>query len=79
MACNCKKKIEIEKKYGVPQEEGILGVVIRYVSRIVLALIVLALFVIIFPLITCVLLYQVLMGKELEVSLPKFFSKRLVK
>ena len=79
MGCNCKKKIEIEKKYGVPQEEGILGVVGRYVSRLVLTLIMLALFVIIFPLITCVLLYQVLMGKELEVSLPKFISKRLVK
>lgn len=77
MACNCKKKIEIEEKYGEPQEEGLLEVISRYIGRFIMVLIVACLSIFIFPLVLCVIFCQVLMGKEMQVSIPDFITRRL--
>ena len=78
MACNCKKKIALEEKYGIMEEESLFGKVYRYSFRIFLFVLLLLLSVIIVPILVVIIIYQfIFKGEEKIIVLPHFLGKYL--
>ncbi len=79
MACNCKKKIELEDKYGVLEEETYLEKINRFFLRIFIFILLVVLAIIIMPIMFAIIIYKIAFGKNTTIVLPKFLGKYLKK
>lgn len=77
MPCNCKKKKEIEDKYGVPQDESILYKCYKMAFRIMIFLIFVSAFLLLLPVIFIVAIYKLVFSKNTTIVLPKIMGKYL--
>lgn len=74
MGCNCKRITEFENRYGIPENETVLGKTMRYVMKFVLFAIALVLSVILTPLILIWAVYAIFFGNN-RIVLPNFLYK----
>ena len=77
MSCNCKRAREIEEKYGEEQEENLFWKGYRFLWRIIFALILIVLAIIVTPIIIFMVLYNIVVGRENILMLPKQLRKYL--
>lgn len=77
MACNCKKKIEIETKYGEPMEQTWFSKMYVLGTKVVVFLIVLSIVIVLVPILIVVSIYKMFFSKNKAIVLPKFLSKYL--
>ena len=77
MPCNCKKKREIEDKYGVPQDENIFYKCYKIAFKIMIFLIFVLAFLLLLPLIFIVAIYKLVFSKNTTIVLPKIMGKYL--
>ena len=75
MSCNCKKKIEFEKKYGTPADETILEKCYRYTYRCMIFAIAILIALVVTPIIVFVGLYKIIFKNGEPLVLPKFLSQ----
>jgi len=75
MACACKNKIEMEKKYGTPAEETILDKCFRYTYRCMIFAIAILIALVVTPTIIFVALYKMIFKNGEPLVLPNFLSK----
>lgn len=71
MGCNCKNKIEFEKKYGTKVEVGVIGRSLNFLLRIFVFLIVAVIAVIVTPIVLVSAIYQMFFGKDKGITIPK--------
>jgi lipopolysaccharide/colanic/teichoic acid biosynthesis glycosyltransferase len=79
MACNCKKKIEIEDKYGVPQEETTLEKGFRLSYRVMIFTFAILITMVVAPTIIIIALYKMIFKNSEPIVLPEFMSKYMRK
>lgn len=79
MSCNCKRKIELEEKYGENEELSWVYQLKQKISRIFGIMLFIAMVVILTPIIICIIIYSVIFRKNNEVILPKFLRKYMKK
>lgn len=77
MACNCKKKMVLEEKYGTKEEESLLWKLNRYIWRVIMFVIMIALAFIIVPVMIFLVIYKMVFKTEINIVLPKFLGKFL--
>lgn len=77
MACNCKKKMVLEEKYGTKEEESILSKVNRYIWKCIMFVLVIVLACIVVPVLIFVIIYKMIFKPEINIVLPKFLGKYL--
>ena len=77
MACNCKRKTEIEDTYGVKEEETILHKGYRYLMKVIMTVIAIGLAVVITPLMIFYVIFVILFRKDKVMTLPKWLGKYL--
>ena len=77
MSCNCKRAREIEEKYGEEQEESLFWKGYRFLWKIIFNLIFIVLAIIITPIIILMVLYNIVVGRENILMLPKQLRKYL--
>ena len=77
MGCNCKRKMEIEEKYGTPMSESLGEKIVRFAKRLFLFVFTVLASVIMVPIITIVAIYKLTISKNLEIVPPKFLRKYL--
>jgi len=75
MACNCKRKIDLEKKYGVRQTETILGKVRRFMLKILIFIFLMAMILVATPIMIVVVIYRIAFKGDTAIVLPKFLGK----
>jgi len=75
MACSCKKKVEIEDKYGVPANETILEKCFRYTYRCMLFAIAILIALVVTPTLVFIALYKMIFKNGEPIILPEFMSK----
>ncbi len=75
MACACKKKIEMEKKYGTPTSESILDKCYRYAYRCMIFAIAILFALVLTPIIVFMGLYKIIFKNGEPLVLPKFLSQ----
>lgn len=76
MACKCKRKAEIEEKYGEPIEKTLNDKIGDFCLKIFGFVFVLLLTFVLTPLILFVGVYKMFFSKNKTIVLPKFISKR---
>lgn len=77
MGCNCKRIQEFEDKYGVLENETILGKISRYFTKFILFAITLVLMVILTPLMLIWVVYAMFFRGN-RIVLPKFLRKYII-
>jgi hypothetical protein len=77
MGCSCKKKKEIEDKYGVEEEKTILGEVNRFIWKVVFFIMMLCIAVVVIPFTIIAAIYTMAFSKNKTIYLPKFLGKYL--
>ena len=77
MACNCKKRNEIEERYGVKEEESFIGKIYRQLWKVIFFVITIMLAIVITPIMILVIIYKIFFGKGKPIMLPKQLSKYL--
>lgn len=77
MACNCKKKMELEEKYGTLVGENILEKISRLSFKVLFAIIAMCLVVVVVPITLVVAFYKMIFGNG-KIILPNFMGKYLV-
>lgn len=77
MACNCKKRNEIEEKYGVREEESFFGKCYRQLWKIIIFVVAIGLGIIITPIMIFIVIYKLFFGNGKPIVLPKQLSKYL--
>ena len=77
MSCNCKRAREIEEKYGEEQEESLFWKGYRFLWKIIFNLILIVLAIIVTPIIIFMVLYNIVVGRENILMLPKQLRKYL--
>jgi len=77
MACNCKKAIQIEDRYGTKIEESLLQKTRRTFGKILVLLIGFGLSIVVVPVITVVLIYNQIFREGKGITIPKMLSKYL--
>ena len=75
MSCNCKKKIEFEKKYGTPADETILEKCYRYTYRCMIFAIAILIALVVTPTLVFIALYKMIFKNGEPIILPEFMSK----
>lgn len=75
MGCNCKKSVELEKKYGVNEEENLITKITRWLFKMVVFIIAMFLAVLVTPIMILVVLYKMFFAKHREIILPKSLRK----
>lgn len=75
MGCNCKKKIVLEDTYGTKEEESMLGKANRYLWKVILFIVFVALACLLIPILVFVIIFQLCFKKEPKIVLPKFLGK----
>ena len=77
MACNCKKSIELQEKYGVEQEVDALEKLYMVIWKVFLSVIVLAVSVIAVPVMMAIIIFNIMFGNGKPVAFPKQLGKYL--
>lgn len=77
MSCNCKRKLELESKYGVEESETLYEKGMRFLFKVSLFLILVASLVVVIPILMVVVFYTFVFAKDKTIILPKFFGKYL--
>lgn len=76
MACNCKRKIELEDKYGIEEEETILQKLNRFFIKVIFMVLAIGVTVVVAPILVIMSFYKVFFGNG-KITLPNFLSKYL--
>ena len=74
MACNCKKKIELENKYGEDENEDLFTKTYRYTFKAMIFALVVLIALIVTPAIILVAIYKVIFKNNESIILPNFLS-----
>lgn len=74
MACNCKRKIELDKKYGTNEEMPFYKKAMSVVFKLVLMSALIVIGIVICPILFAFSLYKAFWGNKVIV-LPKFLAK----
>ena len=77
MACNCKKSIKIEEKYGVKEEESLIVKINRWIFKLIVFVITLMLAIVATPIMILIVIYKLFFAKHKEIILPKKLQKFL--
>lgn len=77
MSCNCKRKREIEEKYGTNEDNGFWEKIWIFIIRIPFFIILTILSLAIIPIFVLYIIYKVSFTNGGEVVLPKFLGKYL--
>lgn len=77
MSCNCKRKLDIEGKYGVEEEETLYEKVMRFLFKILIFIILVLSLVVVVPIMMVIVLYTFVFAKDKTIILPKIFNKIL--
>lgn len=75
MACNCKRKIELEDKYGEKEEEGLFTKLSRYALKAFVFALTIFSAIILIPIMIFVVIYKIFFAKKREIILPKAFRR----
>lgn len=75
MSCNCKRKIELEEKYGTEEEETIIEKITRILFKIGLFLILLMSLTVIVPIFLIKIFYMIIFTNNRTVWIPDFLKK----
>lgn len=75
MSCNCKRKIELEEKYGTEEEETIIEKITRILFKIGLFLILFMSLVVIVPIFLIKIFYMIIFTNNRTVWIPNFLKK----
>jgi hypothetical protein len=75
MACNCKKGVQMEDKYGVKEDESFLVKLPRFAFKTLVFLITLVLAIVVTPIMILFVLYKLFFAKNREIILPKKLRK----
>lgn len=75
MACNCKKKRDIEAKYGEPIEETWFDKTYKYLAKILFFLMLLCLTIVLVPVVIVIAMYELAFSKNPSINLPKLIGK----
>ena len=78
MSCGCKRKIELENKYGIDEEETIFQKGFRVVMKVGFMLLSIILTLIIAPVFIMISFYKIFFGDN-KITLPNFLGKYLRK
>ena len=76
MSCNCKRKIELEEKYGTEEEETIIEKITRILFKIGLFLILFMSLTVIVPIFLIKIFYMIIFTNNRTVWIPNFFKKK---
>ena len=76
MSCGCKRKIEIEDKYGVDEEENIFQKSVRNILKILFMGLSILFTLIIAPVLVIISFYKIFFGNN-KIALPSFLGKYL--
>ena len=76
MSCNCKRKIELEEKYGTEEEETIIEKITRILFKIGLFLILLMSLAVIVPIFLIKIFYMIIFTNNRTVWIPNFLKKK---
>lgn len=76
MGCNCKRAKKFQEKYGVPEEEGILDIVVRKAFKVFFILVAIAIAIVAVPYLVGYSVYSIFFGDN-KITLPKFLRKYL--
>lgn len=79
MSCNCKRKIELEEKYGTEEEETIIEKITRILFKIGLFIILFMSLVIIVPIFLIKIFYMIIFTNNRTVWIPDFLKKKTFK
>lgn len=79
MSCNCKKKIEIEEKYGEREITSLLSQAARKMAGALTIILFVAIAIVMTPIIIILIIYAVIFRKDNDVILPKFMRKYMKK
>lgn len=77
MSCNCKRKIELEEKYGTEEEETIIEKITRILFKIGLFLILLMSLTVIVPIFLIKIFYMIIFTNNRTVWIPNFLKKNI--
>lgn len=77
MSCNCKRKIELEEKYGTEEEETIIEKITRILFKIGLFLILFMSLVVIVPIFLIKIFYMIIFTNNRTVWIPNFLKKNI--
>ena len=77
MSCNCKRKIELEEKYGTEEEETIIEKITRILFKIGLFLILFMSLAFIVPIFLIKIFYMIIFTNNRTVWIPDFLKKHL--
>jgi hypothetical protein len=77
MACNCKRGLEIQDKYGVKEEESFVEKSYRLLWKVVIFFIIIALGVVVTPIVIIVVIYNFFFGKNKGIVFPTQLAKYL--
>lgn len=77
MSCNCKRKIELEEKYGTEEEETIIEKITRILFKIGLFLILFMSLAVIVPIFLIKIFYMIIFTNNRTVWIPNFLKKHL--
>ena len=75
MGCNCKRKIELEDKYGEKEEEGLFTKLSRYALKAFAFALTIFSAIILTPIMIFVVIYKIFFAKKREIILPKAFRR----
>ena len=75
MSCNCKRKIELEEKYGTEEEETIIEKITRILFKIGLFLILFMSLTVIVPIFLIKIFYMIIFTNNRTVWIPNFLKK----
>ena len=75
MSCNCKRKIELEEKYGTEEEETIIEKITRILFKIGLFLILFMSLTVIVPIFLIKIFYMIIFNNNRTVWILNFLKK----
>jgi len=78
MSCNCKKALELEKKYGKEVKETILQKSLRTTLKIAVLLIGFAISIVAVPVVVSVLIFNQVFRRGKGITIPSKLSKYIL-
>ena len=79
MACNCKKKKEIESKYGTPIAQSFFDKAYNLMTKTLYFIMLAATLLIVVPTVIVICAFKIVFDKERKFVFPKFLTKQLYK
>ena len=79
MACNCKKKKEIESKYGTPIAQSFFDKAYNLITKILYFIILASILLIAVPIVIVICAFKIVFDKDRKFVFPKFLMKQLHK